>query len=197
MNTTLVIASNNQHKIAEIKTLLNGYFDVILSLAEANINCDPEENGTTFMQNALIKVNEVAKHTTHAVIADDTGLCVNTLNGAPGVKSARYAGNHDNAKNRDKLLHELFNKTDKSAYFATAVALRYPNGEIITAEGSVEGYIISQEKGSNGFGYDSIFYCTDLGKTFGEASEEEKNSVSHRARALNNLLSKINNNLRK
>lgn len=197
MKTTLIIASNNQHKIAEIKTLLNGYFDVILSLAEANINCDPEENGTTFMQNALIKVNEVAKHTTHAVIADDTGLCVNTLNGAPGVKSARYAGNHDNAKNRDKLLHELFNKTDKSAYFATAVALRYPNGEIITAEGSVEGYIISQEKGSNGFGYDSIFYCTDLGKTFGEASEEEKNSVSHRARALNNLLSKINNNLRK
>ncbi len=197
MKTTLVVASNNQHKIAEIKTLLNGYFDVILSLAEANINCDPEENGTTFMQNALIKVNEVAKHTTHAVIADDTGLCVNTLNGAPGVKSARYAGNHDNAQNRDKLLHELFNKTDKSAYFATAVALRYPNGEIITAEGSVEGYIISQEKGSNGFGYDSIFYCTDLGKTFGEASEEEKNSVSHRARALNNLLSKINNNLRK
>lgn len=170
---------------------------MILSLAEANINCDPEENGTTFMQNALIKVNEVAKHTTHAVIADDTGLCVNTLNGAPGVKSARYAGNHDNAKNRDKLLHELINKTDKSAYFATAVALRYPNGEIITAEGSVEGYIISQEKGSNGFGYDSIFYCTDLGKTFGEASEEEKNSVSHRARALNNLLSKINNNPRK
>lgn len=197
MKTTLVVASNNQHKIAEIKTLLNGYFDVILSLAEANINCDPEENGTTFMQNALIKVNEIAKHTTHAVIADDTGLCVNTLNGAPGVKSARYAGNHDNAQNRDKLLHELFNKTDKSAYFATAVALRYPNGEIITAEGSVEGYIISQEKGSNGFGYDSIFYCTDLGKTFGEASEEEKNSVSHRARALNNLLSKINNNLRK
>ena len=197
MKTTLVVASNNQHKIAEIKTLLNGYFDVILSLAEANINCDPEENGTTFMQNALIKVNEVAKHTTHAVIADYTGLCVNTLNGAPGVKSARYAGNHDNAQNRDKLLHELFNKTDKSAYFATAVALRYPNGEIITAEGSVEGYIISQEKGSNGFGYDSIFYCTDLGKTFGEASEEEKNSVSHRARALNNLLSKINNNLRK
>lgn len=197
MKTTLVIASNNQHKIAEIKTLLNGYFDVILSLAEANIKCDPEENGTTFMQNALIKVNEVAKHTTHAVIADDTGLCVNTLNGAPGVKSARYAGNHDNAKNRDKLLHELFNKTDKSAYFATTVALRYPNGEIITAEGSVQGYIISQEKGSNGFGYDSIFYCTDLGKTFGEASEEEKNSVSHRARALNNLLSKINNNLRK
>ncbi len=197
MKTTLVIASNNQHKIAEIKTLLNGYFDVILSLAEADINCNPDENGTTFMQNALIKVNEVAKHTTHAVIADDTGLCVNALNGAPGVKSARYAGNHDNAKNRDKLLYELFNKTDKSAYFATAVALRYPNGEIITAEGSVEGYIISQEKGSNGFGYDSIFYCTDLGKTFGEASEEEKNSVSHRARALNNLLSKINTNLRK
>ena len=197
MKTTLVIASNNQHKIAEIKTLLNGYFDVILSLAEADINCNPDENGTTFMQNALLKVNEVAKHTTHAVIADDTGLCVNALNGAPGVKSARYAGNHDNAKNRDKLLYELFNKTDKSAYFATAVALRYPNGEIITAEGSVEGYIISQEKGSNGFGYGSIFYCTDLGKTFGEASEEEKNSVSHRARALNNLLSKINTNLRK
>lgn len=193
MKTTLVIASNNQHKIAEIKTLLNGYFDVILSLAEADINCNPDENGVTFMQNALIKVNAVAKHTKYAVLADDTGLCVNALNGAPGVKSARYAGNHDNTKNREKLLFELFNKTDRSAYFATAVALRYPNGEILTAEGSVDGYILPHEKGSNGFGYDCIFYCTDLGKTFGEATEEEKNSVSHRARALNNLLSKINN----
>lgn len=187
----LVIASNNKHKIAEIKIILNGYFEAILSLNEAGINCNPDENGATFAENALIKVNEVAKHTAFAVLADDTGLCVNALGGEPGIMSARYAGDHDNAKNRAKLLQKLAAMQDRSAYFATAVALRYPNGHIVTAEGRVDGYILPKEDGSNGFGYDSLFFSTELGKSFGSASEEEKNSVSHRARALNNLLAKI------
>lgn len=187
----LVIASNNKHKIAEIKIILNGYFEAILSLNEADINCNPDENGATFAENALIKVNEVAKHTAFAVLADDTGLCVNALGGEPGIMSARYAGDHDNAKNRAKLLQKLAAMQDRSAYFATAVALRYPNGHIVTAEGRVDGYILPKEDGSNGFGYDSLFFSTELGKSFGSASEEEKNSVSHRARALNNLLAKI------
>lgn len=187
----LIIASNNEHKIKEIKTILHGRFETILSLKEANINCDPEENGDTFLANAMIKANEIAKHTDCAILADDTGLCVDVLNGEPGVKSARYAGDHNNAKNREKLLKRLADKTNRSAHFCTAVVLRYPNGETAFSEGRVEGYILEQEDGSNGFGYDSLFYCTELGKSFGNATEKEKNSVSHRGRALNELLNKI------
>lgn len=110
----LIIASNNEHKIKEIKSILQGHFDVILSLKEANIDCDPEENGKTFLDNALIKVNEIAKHTVYAVLADDTGLCVDALNGEPGVMSARYAGDHDNAKNRAKLLERLKSANNRS-----------------------------------------------------------------------------------
>lgn len=188
----LIIASNNEHKIKEIKSILQGEFDAILSLKEAGIACDPIENGKTFLENALIKVNEIAKHTACAVLADDTGLCVDALNGEPNVMSARYAGNHDNEKNRAKLLENLTGVTNRSAHFSTAVALKYPNGEIITAEGRVDGYILECEDGTNGFGYDSLFYCTELGKSFGMATDEEKNLVSHRARALKNLLLKIN-----
>lgn len=189
----LVIASNNEHKVKEIKAILSNSFETILSLREANIECDPEENGKTFLENAIIKVNEIAKHTSCAVIADDTGLCVDALNGEPGVKSARYAGDHDNTKNRAKLLARLADKNKRTAHFSTAVALRYPNGKIVTAEGRVDGYILEHEDGTNGFGYDSLFYCIELGKSFGVATEQEKNTVSHRARALNNLLNVIKN----
>lgn len=187
----LVIASNNAHKIAEIKQILQGKFEEIYSLAEMGIDCDPKENGTNFLENALIKVNEIAKHTTFAVLGDDTGLCVEALNGAPGVMSARYAGDHDNAKNRKKLLQELANETNRNAYFETCVALRYPDGKIVTASGKVYGKILTAERGSGGFGYDCLFFSTELNKTFGEATCEEKNSVSHRGRALRNLLEKL------
>ena len=187
----LLIASNNKHKITEIKTILQGYFDAILSLKEANINCDPEENGQTFLENALIKVNAIAQYTTDAVLADDTGLCVDALNGEPGVLSARYAGDHNHAQNRVKLLKRLAGAINRSAHFSTAVALRYPNGKIVTAEGRVDGYILEHENGANGFGYDSLFYCTELGKSFGVATDVEKNSVSHRGRALRSLLTAI------
>lgn len=187
----LVIASNNAHKIAEIKQILQGKFEDIYSLAEMGIDCDPEENGTNFWENALIKVNEIAKHTTFAVLGDDTGLCVEALNGAPGVMSARYAGDHDNTKNRKKLLQELANETNRNAYFETCVALRYPDGKIVTASGKVYGEILTEERGSGGFGYDCLFFSTELNKTFGEATSEEKHSVSHRGRALRNLLEKL------
>lgn len=189
----LIIASNNEHKIKEIKTILERHFDIILSLKEANINCEPEENGETFLDNALIKANEIAKHTSFAVLADDTGLCVEALGGEPGVKSARYAAEHDNAKNRTKLLDVLQGTTNRSAYFCTAIALRYPDGEIVTAEGRVDGYILKHEDGLNGFGYDSLFFCPEINKSFGQATDAEKNSVSHRGRALKNLLDKIQN----
>lgn len=187
----LVIASNNAHKIAEIKEILQGKFEEMYSLAELGIDCDPEENGTTFLDNALIKVNEIAKHTTFAVLGDDTGLCVDALNGEPGVMSARYAGDHDSAKNRQKLLTELSNKSNRNAHFETCVALRYPDGKIVTAFGRVDGIILTEERGNGGFGYDCLFYSTELGKTFGESTSEEKHMVSHRGRALRNLLEKI------
>lgn len=190
----LLIASNNSQKIKEIKTILKDRFDNIVSLKEAKINCDPEENGQTFYENALIKANEIAKHTSFAVLADDTGLCVNSLNGEPGVYSARYGGDHDSAKNRNKLLEKLQQKSDRSAYFQTAVVLRYPDGTTFAANGRVDGRILERETGGNGFGYDCIFFCDELGKSFGEATEEEKNAVSHRSRALRNLLNKLKYN---
>lgn len=187
----LVIASNNAHKIAEIKQILGGKFEQILSLEEAGIVCDPEENGATFAENAMIKAREIAKYTDLPVLADDTGLCVDALDGAPGVHSARYAGNHDNAGNRTKLLRALYGKTNRTAHFGNAVVLLYPDGKVVTAEGRVDGKILLAEAGNGGFGYDSLFYSDDLGKSFAEATAEEKNAVSHRGRALANLLAKL------
>lgn len=187
----LLIASNNQHKIDEIKQILGNKFEQILSLSEAGIVCDPEEKGKTFLDNALIKVRAVAKLTDMPVLGDDTGLCVDALNGAPGVHSARFAGDHDNAKNRAKLLYELQDETNRKAHFSTAVALLYPDGRLVTAEGRVEGEILHAEVGTNGFGYDSLFYCNEIGKTFAEATAEEKNAVSHRGRALQKLAEKL------
>ncbi len=187
----LLIASNNQHKIDEIKQILGNKFEQILSLSEAGIVCDPEENGKTFLDNALIKVRAVAKLTDMPVLGDDTGLCVDALNGAPGVHSARFAGDHDNAKNRAKLLYELQDETNRKAHFSTAVALLYPDGRLVTAEGRVDGEILHTEVGANGFGYDSLFYCNEIGKTFAEATAEEKNAVSHRGRALQKLAEKL------
>ena len=140
----------------------------------------------------MIKAQAVAKFTDKAILADDTGLCVKALNGRPGVHSARYSSDHDSAANRRKVLAELQGITERSAYFQTVVVLLYPDGKIVTGEGKVDGYITCDEKGANGFGYDCIFFSTELNKTFAEATTEEKLVVSHRSRALRNLLSKLN-----
>ena len=187
----LLIASNNKHKIEEIKAVLKDKFDQITDLEEEGIICDPDETGKTFYENALIKAKAVATLTDKAVLADDTGLCVNALNGRPGVRSARYADDHDSGANRQKVLAELEGKTDRSAYFQTVVVLLYPNGKVVTGEGRVDGNIIDEEKGANGFGYDCIFRCAELNKTFAEASTAEKLTVSHRSRALRDLLNKL------
>ncbi|MCH5157012.1 MAG: RdgB/HAM1 family non-canonical purine NTP pyrophosphatase [Clostridiales bacterium] len=187
----LLIASNNKHKIEEIKAVLDGKFDEITSLSEEGLVCDPDETGETFYDNALIKAHAVAQLTDKAVLADDTGLCIKALGGRPGVHSARYADDHDNAANRRKVLTELHNVTDRAAYFQSVVVLLYPDGKIISGEGKVSGYILNDEKGANGFGYDCIFYSTELNKTFAEATTDEKLTVSHRSRALQDLLSKL------
>ncbi len=188
----LAIATNNAHKLTEIRAILGGCFDRLYSLEELGIDVEIEETGKTLRENALIKARAIVKLSGLPSLADDTGLMVDALDGAPGVYSARYAGEeHDDAANRALLLKNLDGVKDRLAHFCTAVALCYPDGREIVAEGRVDGSILYAERGERGFGYDSLFFCDDLQKSFAEATAEEKNSVSHRSRALHNLLDKL------
>lgn len=185
----LAIATNNQHKLQEIRAILGDSFEELLSLKDLGIDVDVEETGTTLEENALIKARAILALSGIATLADDTGLMVDALNGAPGVYSARYAGEeHNDAKNRALLLKNLDGVKDRSAHFATVIALCYPDGKTLTASGRVNGEILLSEHGTEGFGYDSLFFSTELGKTFAEATQAEKNSVSHRGRALRAML---------
>ncbi len=188
----LAIATNNQHKLQEIRAILGDSFEELLSLKDLGIDVDVEETGTTLEENALIKARAILALSGIATLADDTGLMVDALNGAPGVYSARYAGEeHNDAKNRALLLKNLDGVKDRSAHFATVIALCYPDGKTLTASGRVNGEILLSERGTEGFGYDSLFFSTELGKTFAEATQAEKNSVSHRGRALRAMLELI------
>lgn len=185
----LAIATNNQHKLQEIRAILGDSFEELLSLKDLGIDVDVEETGTTLEENALIKARAILALSGIATLADDTGLMVDALNGAPGVYSARYSGEeHNDAKNRALLLKNLDGVKDRSAHFATVIALCYPDGKTLTASGRVNGEILLSERGTEGFGYDSLFFSTELGKTFAEATQAEKNSVSHRGRALRAML---------
>ena len=189
----LAIATNNAHKLSEIRAILGDSFEQLLSLKDLGIDADVEETGTTLEENALLKARTICKLCKLPTLADDTGLMVDALDGAPGVYSARYAGEaHNDANNRALLLKNLEGKTSRRAHFSTVIAICYPNGDFITANGRVEGSILHEERGSEGFGYDSLFYSDELGKTFAQATPEEKNSVSHRGRALHAMLEKLN-----
>ena len=191
----LIIASNNAHKIHEIKNILSGKFEEILSLCEAGVSHETVEDGETFMENSLKKAREIAEITGCAALADDSGLCVKALDGAPGVYSARFAGESDPAvrdsANNVLLLEKLEGVADRSAYFICAIALIYPDGGEVTAEGYMHGNIIDAPRGSCGFGYDPLFLPDGESRTVAEMSDEEKNLISHRANALKNLLLKI------
>lgn len=191
----LIIASNNAHKVQEIKQILSGKFDEIMSLREAKVNHETVEDGKTFMENALKKAREIAEITHCATLADDSGLCVNSLGGSPGILSARYAGGGErhssDEENNTLLLENLVGKDDRTAYFICTVALVYPDGREVTAEGFMHGKIIESPKGAEGFGYDPIFLPDGETRTAAELSDEEKNAISHRGRALQNLLLKI------
>lgn len=189
----IVLASRNAHKIKELQTILcESLGEVrILSLDEAGILDEIEENGETFAENALIKARAAAK-SGKAGIGDDSGLCVNALGGAPGVYSARYAGEHgDDGANNQKLQRELSDKSDRSAYFVSAVACVFPDGREIVVEGRTEGVILTEARGTGGFGYDPYFFYEPFGKTFSEMTAEEKNSVSHRGKAVRALAAKL------
>lgn len=187
----LIIGTNNAHKAEEIKAILGGFYNEILSLKEAGIDLEVDEDKDTLEGNAVKKAVEANKLAGCDTLADDTGLMVNALGGAPGVYSARYAGEDATYEdNNEKLLNELKGIDNREAKFVCVMAL-VKKGRVITVKGEVPGRITVQSKGENGFGYDPLFYSYELGKTFAEASAEEKNEISHRARALFALKEKL------
>lgn len=191
VNMKIAIATNNRKKLAEIRAVLGGFFEEMYSLDDLGISVEIEETGSTLTENALIKARAILGMTGLASLADDSGLMCDALDGAPGVYSARYAGEgHDDKANNALLLENLAGK-DRSAHFCSVIALCLPDGREFTAEGRVDGVILDAERGEGGFGYDPLFFSPELGKTFAEASPDEKNSVSHRGRALRNMESVV------
>jgi len=193
----LIVASNNDHKIKEIKEMLSQFPFEVLSLREANINIDVEETGSTFMDNAEIKAREIFKIVkTDMVLADDSGLSVDSLNGDPGVFSARFAGEHGDTKaNNEKLLYLLDGTSEiqRKAKFICAMVLIVNENEIIKVQGEVEGTITAEFRGEEGFGYDPLFFVKEFNKTFAQMSSQQKNSISHRGRALDKLKNELKN----
>ena len=181
----IVLASRNKHKISELQTLLAQHIEgiEILSLDEVGIFEDIEENGSTYLENALIKARAAAT-SGYIGMGDDSGLSVRALNGAPGVYSARYSGG-DYAANNALLLKNLAGESDRFAEFVCTIACVFPDGrEPICVEGRTEGVILESPRGEGGFGYDPLFYYEPYGKTYAELSYEEKNSISHRCKAI-------------
>ena len=187
----IVAATTNAGKLKEMRNILSD-FDVV-SATDVGFDADVEETGTTFMENALLKARAASQAIGLPVLGDDSGLCVDALNGEPGIYSARYSGK-GMVENRQLLLKNLQGKSNRAAHFTCAMALVFPDGREYTVEGHTYGNIATEEQGgANGFGYDCLFVSDDLGKPFSMATAEEKNAVSHRGRALQNLLNKLQN----
>lgn len=191
----LIVASNNEHKIMEIKQILSQFPFEVLSLKEASIDIDVEETGITFMENAYLKASEIFKLADgNMVLADDSGLSVESLDGAPGIFSARFAGEHGNSKaNNEKLLSILKGESEeqRKAKFICAMVLIVNEDEIVKVQGEAEGVITAEFRGEEGFGYDPLFFVKEYNKTFAQMSSEEKNAISHRGRALEKLKSEL------
>ncbi len=187
----LLIATNNQGKVREIKAILGSFYDEVVSLKDAGISLDVVEDGDSFEANAVKKAREAAEVAGCDALADDSGLCVDALNGAPGIYSARYAGEDaTDEQNNEKLLKSLEGIQNRGARFVSVVAL-VSGDKVTTARGEVCGVIAQAPSGKGGFGYDPLFFVPDLGQTFAEIPAEIKNSLSHRARALSALQKKL------
>jgi XTP/dITP diphosphohydrolase len=190
-NIQLLIASRNVHKIRELKVMLRGVgIDDILTLRDFPDYIPLEESGNTFEENAVIKATHAAEFLNKLVLADDSGLIVPSLNGRPGIFSARYAGNSaTDADNRKKLLSDMsqFVEEDRFAYFECSIALAWPRGLIKSVTGICEGEILEKERGGSGFGYDSLFVRHEYSKTFAEMEESLKNRISHRRKAFDKI----------
>jgi len=185
---TIVIATRNKGKKSEIQELLKNFPVKIMSLDDFGPVPEIEESGQTFEENAYKKASFIARILGVPALADDSGLVVDALDGRPGVHSARYAGEHATDRQRClKLLEEMEGRTDRRAAFECALSVAVPSGAALTYEGKCEGLIAQKVAGSGGFGYDPIFFYPAAGKTFAEMTADEKNSVSHRGKALREL----------
>ncbi|KRN75118.1 hypothetical protein IV73_GL000879 [Weissella kandleri] len=186
---TLIIATRNVGKVQEIQAFLAPFGVEVQSLLDYPDAPGVQETGTTFEENAELKAQQLSAYFKKPVLADDSGLMIDALDGDPGVYSARYAGDHDDEANKKKVLTQLKGvpEAQRTAHFATVMVGLKPTGEKIVAYGQVDGIILPQEQGENGFGYDSLFYYAPLQKSFAELSMNEKNQISHRGRALTNL----------
>lgn len=181
----LVLASKNKKKLVEMNAILGQLGIEVCSEAEAGVDLDVEETGTTFEENSLLKAKAVMTASGMPAIADDSGLCVDALGGAPGVYSARYGGEGlDDAGRTRLLLENMRGQSPRTCRFVSVITCCFPNGDVISARGECEGTVAFAPMGDGGFGYDPVFFVPGLKKTFAQLSAEEKNSMSHRGRAL-------------
>lgn len=185
----IVLASGNAHKIKEIADMLPEF--EVVGYKQLGYDFEIEEDGLTFYDNALIKAKAVSKALNLPALADDSGICVKALNDEPGIYSARYAGDGVDAHNNQLLLDNMQGVQDRTAKFVCCMVFYKPDGQIITATGETHGKILDKCYGENGFGYDPLFFSDDLQKCLGIASAEEKNTISHRFRAIKALKEKL------
>lgn len=181
----VVLASHNKKKMAEMRAILSDIGVEVLSQANVGVDIEPEETGTTFEENARIKAEAILRATGLPAIADDSGLVVDALDGAPGVWSARYGGEGlDDTGRWQLLLQNMEDQTDRACRFVSVICCAFPDGTEILARGACEGQVAREPRGEGGFGYDPVFWLPDLGKSMAELAPEEKNRISHRGRAL-------------
>lgn len=194
----LVLASKNAHKLVEMKDILSHLGVEVVLESEAGVDVDVEETGATFEENAYLKAHAVMEASGLPAIADDSGLCVDALNGAPGVYSARYGGpGLDDAGRYKLLLENMRGQLDRRCRFVSAICCCFPNGDKVEARGECAGTLAYAPKGEDGFGYDPVFFVPGLKKTFAELSPEEKNAISHRGNALKAFREKLEEYLKK
>jgi XTP/dITP diphosphohydrolase len=183
----MIFATTNQGKVREIKAILGDIGEDVLSLKEAGITADIVEDGTTFEENAIIKAKAIMELTGQIVLADDSGLEVDAMNKEPGIYSARFMGEDTPYEEKNRAIIERLEGVEgdaRSARFVCVIAAAFPDGEVITTRGTIEGVIAKEPAGTNGFGYDPIVYVPEYGMTTGQMEPEQKNAISHRGKAL-------------
>ena len=192
MAEKFVLATHNPGKLKEMSDILARFGVEVVSPGDLGITVDVEETGTTFAENAMLKAKAICAAAKLPAIADDSGLCVDALNGGPGVYSARYGGEGLDDKGRyTLLLNSLRGQTTRAAHFTCSIACAFPNGDTLTAEGRCDGSIAFAPMGEGGFGYDPVFFVPEKAKTFGQLTAEEKSTISHRGKALKSFAEKL------
>ena len=193
-----VLATHNPGKLKEMGAILARFGVEVVSPKDLGLTVDVEETGTTFAEYAMLKAKAICAAAQLPAIADDSGLCVDALNGGPGVYSARYGGEGLDDRGRYMLLlNNMRGQTTRAAHFACAIACAFPNGDTLTAEGRCDGTIAFAPMGEGGFGYDPVFFVPEKAKTFGQLTAEEKSAISHRGRALESFVGKLETYLKK